>query len=207
MNRGLLLVVLLAATLGCSGALAHELRPAYLDLLEVGPGEYAVLWKTPMRGDLQLSLTPEFSGEAEVISEVTGQARAGAAIQEWTLRAPALRGQTVRIRGLESTMTDAAVRITFADGRAWTHLLTPRAPAAQIPEMHEKLTPMTQVTQVLFPPVAAIAAWGLMCLASTVARTGRGGSRRWIFVSGAYAIGLTAGFVLVRAIVDFLPAA
>jgi hydrogenase/urease accessory protein HupE len=44
-----------------------------------------------------------------------------------------LRGQSVRIAGLEGTMTDVLVRIEFADGTSWTQRLTPARPAAVIP--------------------------------------------------------------------------
>lgn len=115
---------------------AHELRPAYLELHETKPNEFSVLWKTPMLGDMRLSLAPDFSGETKAISEVVTRKPTGAAVQTWTLRAPGLRGQTLRIRGLESTMTDALVRIEFADGTSWTQRLTARAPTAMIP-MHE----------------------------------------------------------------------
>ena len=43
-------------------ALAHEVRPAYLELREDKAGEFGVLWKTPMRGELRLALDPVFSG-------------------------------------------------------------------------------------------------------------------------------------------------
>jgi hypothetical protein len=56
-------------------------------------------------------------------------------VQTWRLRAlDPLRGQTVRVVGLEGTMTDALVRITFADGTSWTKRLTPQESAATIPE-------------------------------------------------------------------------
>ena len=32
---------------------AHELRPAYLDLRELEPGRYAVLWKLPRQGGVR----------------------------------------------------------------------------------------------------------------------------------------------------------
>src|SRR4029453_19508637 len=57
----------------------------------------------------------------------------GAAIQTWIVRAPRLRGQTLSIDGLEGTMTDALVRVEFADGITWTQRLTPHRPAATIP--------------------------------------------------------------------------
>jgi hydrogenase/urease accessory protein HupE len=112
---------------------AHELRPAYLELREDAAGDFAVLWKTPMLGDARLALEPEFSGVATPTTPVMTRTPPGAAVQQWTLRAPTLRGQTLRIRGLESTMTDALVRIEFADGTTWMQRLTPQQPAAVIP--------------------------------------------------------------------------
>ena len=41
-------------------ALAHEVRPAYLDLREEAPGIFDVLFKTPMRGDTRLALNVSF---------------------------------------------------------------------------------------------------------------------------------------------------
>ena len=112
---------------------AHELRPAYLELHEDAAGEFAVLWKTPMRGEMRLSLAPVFSGKSEAVSPVITRDTGAAAVQTWRLRAPELRGQTLRIAGLEGTMTDALVRIEFADGTGWTQRLTAAAPAATVP--------------------------------------------------------------------------
>ena len=114
-------------------ASAHELRPAYLELHEEAPGDFSVLWKTPMLGNLRLSLAPEFSGDAKPLTPVTTRTPPGAAMQTWTLRAPGLRGQTLCIRGLQSTMTDALVRMEFADGSTWVKRLTAAEPAALIP--------------------------------------------------------------------------
>ena len=114
-------------------ASAHEMRPAYLELRETKPADFSVLWKTPMVGDMRLSLTPEFSGDAKALTEIITRTPPGAALQTWALHAANLRGQTLRIRGLESTMTDALVRIEFADGTTWTQRLTARQPAAGIP--------------------------------------------------------------------------
>ncbi len=132
-------LVALAAIFFSGSACAHELRPAYLQLREEKPGEFSVFWKTPMRGDGKLALEPEFSGDAKAITPVTTRSPAGAAIQQWTLRASALRGQTLHISGLESTMTDALVRMEFVDGTGWTELLTPQQPAAVIPTTSSRL--------------------------------------------------------------------
>lgn len=118
----------------------HEVRPAYLELREENPGEFYVLWKTPMIGEARLALEPEFSGNTEVVTPVTTRTTPGAAIQQWKLRAAALRGQMLRIRGLESTMTDILAHIEFADGTSWTQRLTPSNPYATIPAQESFLS-------------------------------------------------------------------
>jgi hypothetical protein len=120
-------------------ALADEIRPAYLELREVRPGEFDVLWQTPMVGDVRLALQPEFSGDATPSSPVATQAVSGSAIETWTLRAPALRGQTLRIRGLESTVTDVLTRIQFLDGTIAINVLQPSAPTLVVPERQSAL--------------------------------------------------------------------
>lgn len=119
---------------------AHELRPAYLEMCEMRHGEFGVLWKTPMLGEARLALIPEFSGDTKVATPVTTRITPGAAVQQWKLRTTGLRGQTLHIRGLESTMTDTLVRIEFADGTSWTHLLTPRQTFVSIPIRESSLT-------------------------------------------------------------------
>jgi hydrogenase/urease accessory protein HupE len=123
------LVVIMASLPGH----AHEVRPAYLDLSEVRPGEFSVLWKTPLRGAMRLSLDPAFSGPVEILTPVSARTTGDAAVQTWRLRTESLRGQTLRITGLEATLTDALVRIAFADGTDWVQRLTPRVPAITIP--------------------------------------------------------------------------
>lgn len=118
---------------------AHELRPAYLELHEEKAGEFAVLWKTPMVGDMRLSLAPQFSGKSENLTPVATRGTGSAAVQTWRMRAPELRGQTLRIMGLESTMTDALVRIEFSDGTDWTQRLTAGSPVGVVPRRSSAL--------------------------------------------------------------------
>ncbi len=128
-----LAVILVGVLTVC--AQAHELRPAYLEMREVAPGEFTVLWKTPMRGEMRLALAPEFSGRTENVTPPATRDTGSAAVQTWRLKAiDPLRGQTVRIHGLEGTMTDALLRFAFADGAEWVKRLTPGEPAAAIPE-------------------------------------------------------------------------
>jgi hydrogenase/urease accessory protein HupE len=129
--RRFLLALLLLVVLPAG---AHEVRPAYLELHEDKAGEFQVLWKTPMRGDLRLSLSPVFSGKTQALTPVAARQAGGAAVQTWRFKAiDQLRGQTLRIDGLEATMTDALVRAEFADGTSWTKRVSPQEPAVAIP--------------------------------------------------------------------------
>jgi hydrogenase/urease accessory protein HupE len=128
------LLILFAFVLPGGPTFAHEVRPAYLELRETAPGTFDVLFKTPMRGDARLALNVGFSGRAERVTPVMSRVRDNAMVQTWRLAATEpISGQEVRIDGLASTMTDALVRIEFADGSEWTERLTPGAPRATIP--------------------------------------------------------------------------
>lgn len=119
--------------LSCPPCFAHEVRPAYLDVQERSPGLFDVLLKTPMRGGLRLALTVRFSGRVEPVSPVVGRRTGDALVQTWRIRAPeGLAGQSIALDGLENTVSDALLRVTFADGRSADHRLTPAAPEATI---------------------------------------------------------------------------
>ena len=72
-------------------------------------------------------------------SPIATRTIAGAATQTWTLRAPALRGQTLRIRGLEKTVTDVLTRIQFLDGTVAINVLQPSSPSVVVPERQTAL--------------------------------------------------------------------
>lgn len=135
------ILALLAIGLTASPVFAHEVRPAYLELRERAPGEFAVRWKTPMRGELRLGLEPRFSGRTRDLTPVRTDRIGDAAIQTWSFaETDPLRGGTLRIEGLEATMTDTLVRMEFLDGSSWTDRLTAARPEAGIPERPAALT-------------------------------------------------------------------
>jgi hydrogenase/urease accessory protein HupE len=113
---------------------AHEVRPAYLSVQEQSPGDFSVLFKTPMQGDARLSLSALFSSKADRVTPTISHPTGDAMVQTWHLRTvEPLAGQTILIDGLNNTMTDALVRVQFADGNTWTARLTPSEPSAVIP--------------------------------------------------------------------------
>lgn len=117
-------------------ATAHEVRPGYLELRETSPDVFSVLWKKPARGDLVLKIDPVFSAGCVVAGIGSGEVRGGAYVARATLEcdgdAGGIRGETVEIAGLETTLTDVLVRVYYADGQQETHLIQPHATSAVI---------------------------------------------------------------------------
>ena len=85
-----------------------------------------------MLGTARLALEPEFSGDSKVVTP----GRKYPARRSHSAMDPALRHAAradARIRGLEGSMTDALVRVEFADGTTWVQRLTGDEPSASIP--------------------------------------------------------------------------
>jgi hydrogenase/urease accessory protein HupE len=110
-------------------SLAHEVRPAYLELREVDAEHYDVLWKVPARGEMRLSLHVR---APEGCAEVAPRSRSdvgGAITERWRMRCSGgLVGKGLSIDGLEGTLTDALVRVERASGDSQVVRLTPTAP-------------------------------------------------------------------------------
>jgi hydrogenase/urease accessory protein HupE len=118
-----------------SGAAAHEIRPAYLQISEVDSGRFDVLWKVPQRGEMVLGLHVEWPGTCNPIAPLSRQSLGDALVERRIIdcQSAGLKGQRIGIDGLASTITDALVRIAFADGTIWTQRLTPQQPSVVIP--------------------------------------------------------------------------
>lgn len=127
--RPVLFLCLLLAPLA-PGVLAHELRPAYLELRQTGLDTYDVLWKVPARGeDLRLALYVQVP-EGCTNSEPRGFFADNAYTERWRLQCTGgLTGGTVHISGLSSTLTDVLVRLARLDGTTHITRLTSSAPS------------------------------------------------------------------------------
>lgn len=109
---------------------AHELRPAYLDLREVAPNEFVVLWKVPAVGQMRLGLDARLPENCISRTEPVKSIEAGAYLERWTMSCTGgLKGWTINIDGLSSTMTDALTHITFLNGATEIARLKPDRPS------------------------------------------------------------------------------
>ena len=129
MKNVLLILSLLTA---CAiSALAHEVRPAYLELRQTGTETYTVLWKVPILGDNQRpSVYVELPAGCTNLAEPRAMMVNNALTERWQVKCVGgLTGGTIRIVGLSGTMTDVLVRLEQLDGSTQVTRLTPSAPA------------------------------------------------------------------------------
>lgn len=111
-------VVILAVT---GVAHAHELRPAYLELRQIEPDTFDVLWKVPAKGELRLGLYVRLPEDCTETQTRTVYPTGDAFIERWQVRClGGLPGKTITVDGLATTLTDVLVRLQWSDGRTQT---------------------------------------------------------------------------------------
>lgn len=126
----LLAVVVLAATL----AWAHEARPAYLEIKETAPGEFSVMWRTPVLAGMRLPVVLKLPDDVRNLKEPTVQELADSFVERrWIVAgASGLAGKRIEFPGLQQTITDVLVRVELLDGRKWTTFAHPSRPWIEI---------------------------------------------------------------------------
>jgi hydrogenase/urease accessory protein HupE len=129
MKRALL--VLLSLVVIAPGVLAHEVRPAYLELRQIGPDTHDVLWKVPGRGEnLRFGLYVDLPAGCTRVTEPRASVIYGAVTERWTVKcAGGLSSGTIHIAGLSATMTDVLARLERLDGSTQVTRLTPSTPS------------------------------------------------------------------------------
>ena len=135
-GRGIACAIALATCgLGAaSPALGHEVRPGYLEMTEVAPGRYDVLFKTPSAGGLRLKMHAVLPESCPATTLVSGRMTAGALLERWTVQCEgSLVGETIAIDGLEALLTDVLVRIQSIEGPTLTVRLRPASSSFVVP--------------------------------------------------------------------------
>jgi hydrogenase/urease accessory protein HupE len=122
-----LIVAAAMCALGFACAEAHEIRPALLQITERGDHRYDVLWKQPTVGPLAIHLVPHISGGVLEGAPASLEITPSFHIRLWKgidLGEHGLDGRTLRIDGLDRTMTSVLVSITPASGRPVQQVLS-----------------------------------------------------------------------------------
>lgn len=133
MIRLLALLIGLMPLIAAGPSTAHELRPAYLDIRETTAGEFAIVWKTPALGELRLGLYVRLPETCSPKDEPVNSFEANAFFERWTARCPGgLKGRSLTIDGLRTSLTDVLVRVASVDGATQVARLTPEMPSLAI---------------------------------------------------------------------------
>lgn len=95
-------------------AIAHEVRPAYLEISDAAPETFDVVWKAPAIQAGVLAVTPAFPEHCSDVTPRRAEAAPGALVTRWRIRcAEGLTG-VVRFDGLDRTLTSVFVRVRAA---------------------------------------------------------------------------------------------
>jgi HupE / UreJ protein len=123
---GLLLAVSIAS--------AHEARPCYLELKETSPGQFAVLWRTPVLAGMRVPVTLALPADAKEIKAPDEQELIDSHVERrWIDAGPnGLAGKRIDFPGLQFTITDVLVRVELLDGRSWSTIVHSSQPYIEI---------------------------------------------------------------------------
>jgi hydrogenase/urease accessory protein HupE len=125
---------LLALLLVPLAASAHESRPAYLAINETAPGQFSVLWRTPVLAGMRLPVVLKLPDRVKnqkdpIVSELTDSL----VERRWVDAGPnGLAGERIEFAGLQLTITDVLVRVQTLDGGYSTTLIRPSRPWIEI---------------------------------------------------------------------------
>lgn len=127
---------------------AHELRLGYLQLNEMAPDKYVVLWKVPARVNIQqLSLSVQFPDHCINLSAPVSSTVSNTHSQHWQINcAGGLANGVIGIVGLTEEFSDVLVRLENLDGTSQVARLVASAPTFVVPMAPNSL----QVTTTYF---------------------------------------------------------
>jgi len=128
--------LLLCGVLATPATIAHESRPAYLEITETSAGRYDVLWRTPVLAGQRLPVALLLPSELRNIVEPAERVLPDSIVERRVITAGpnGLAGQRIDFPGLQTTITDVLVRVAQRDGTHWTALVKPGQPWIEMRE-------------------------------------------------------------------------
>ena len=115
------------------GAIAHEARPAYLELTETLPDRYDVVWRTPVSAGQRLPVVLQLPDGVSTVVEPRLREFADSVVERRIIAVPGgLGGKRIEFVGLQATITDVLVRVQTRDGARSTTLVHPSRPWLEI---------------------------------------------------------------------------
>jgi len=126
--------LLVASLLLVPSVWAHEARPAYLEIKETAPGQFSVLWRTPVLAGMRLPVVLQLPSDLKNTREPNVQELADSYLERrWIDAGPnGLADKRIEFPGLQLTITDVLVRVEMLDGRKWTTIVHPSQPWVEV---------------------------------------------------------------------------
>lgn len=124
-SRPLLLLLFVACALGAASA--HTSLPGYLELKETTPGNFDFMWRVPTAEGPPPAIYPVYPANCKLADKLRSEDAPASLIQRGTIHcgAQGLTSGPIEIAGLNVTILDVLVRVTFADGTTVSHMLRP----------------------------------------------------------------------------------
>jgi hypothetical protein len=140
-SLAVLLLAALAGFVACApNAIAHETRPAYLEIKETSANHYEVLWRTPLSAGMRLPIILQFPAEVRNTKNPSTQTLTDSILERrWIETAGGLGGKRIDFVGLQATITDVLVRVELLDGRNWTTIVHPSQAWFEVTPTQSKL--------------------------------------------------------------------
>lgn len=133
------ITLLLAFVLNWGSAWAHEVRPAYLQVHEISPNVYSVLWKVPRTVDKVLDIQPKFEESFNLEETVPPRILEAFVLYTYQLSGEnSLANTSLTINQLNTTGTDVLANIRLLNGEQHSFLLQPTSNSIIIPETPNK---------------------------------------------------------------------
>ena len=139
--RWMIAGVVLALLFAFSSAQAHDIRPAYLELKETVPGQFSVLWRTPVMSGMRLPVVLKLPDDVRNLKDPVVQELTDSLVESrWIEAAPnGFAGKRIEFPGLQATITDVLVRAKTLDGQESTTLVHPSQPWFELSATPSKL--------------------------------------------------------------------
>jgi hydrogenase/urease accessory protein HupE len=111
-------------------ASAHDVRPAYLQVEEITPGRYSVLWRVPVLAGMRLPVGLRLPDAMRSVTPAAVRELSDSLVERRLVEAEAgaLEGARIEFPGLEASLTDVLVRVQRLDGTLSTTLVRPSRP-------------------------------------------------------------------------------
>ncbi len=118
----------------CSTVAAHELQPSSLEMRQLTPERYEVIWRAPVYFKKPHPAKLQLPQDWQSVDTPSVQRLPDAALHRHVVDIPqgALEGAMIRFIGLEATITDVFARFVWLDGTETTALARPSQPWIEV---------------------------------------------------------------------------